>query len=265
MSTKKFICENCGNEHDGSYGSGRFCSDHCRRVYCGKRVNINGNQKCNFNSSKQRNGRKPYGTWKCERCNLIFETRAQLFAHNHEVHPILKGSSWNKGLTKETDARIAKYVNTLKDGYKSGRIKNPNLGKVHSEEFKQKVSQSMKKFFKEHPDRVPYLLNHSSKESYPEKYFRELFENEGIVGYKKDLPTLGYFLDFGFEKQKIDFEVDGSQHWNDPRIVEHDMKRNKKLIENGWTVIRIRWDDWQKKNKDERKIWIEEFKNKLNM
>ena len=26
-------CENCGNEHDGSYGSGRFCSEHCRRQY----------------------------------------------------------------------------------------------------------------------------------------------------------------------------------------------------------------------------------------
>jgi len=38
-----FKCEECGKEHDGSYGSGRFCSSHCRRVYSGKRVNINGN------------------------------------------------------------------------------------------------------------------------------------------------------------------------------------------------------------------------------
>lgn len=115
-----FKCENpdCNNEHDGSYGSGRFCSDHCRRVYCGKRVNINGNQKCNFNSSKKHNVHKPYGTWKCERCNLIFETRAQLFAHNHEVHPILKRSSWNKGLTKETDARIANAVLKISVGVK---------------------------------------------------------------------------------------------------------------------------------------------------
>ena len=34
---KNMKCENCGNEHDGSYGSGRFCSDHCRRVYSGKK------------------------------------------------------------------------------------------------------------------------------------------------------------------------------------------------------------------------------------
>jgi len=38
----------------------------------------------------------------------------------------------------------------------------------------------MKKYFKEHPDRVPYVLNHSSKESYPEQYFRIAFKNEGF-------------------------------------------------------------------------------------
>lgn len=29
-------CENCGNEHDGSYGSGRFCSSKCARSYSRK-------------------------------------------------------------------------------------------------------------------------------------------------------------------------------------------------------------------------------------
>ena len=31
-------CENCGNEHDGSYGSGRFCSKHCRCSFNAKKV-----------------------------------------------------------------------------------------------------------------------------------------------------------------------------------------------------------------------------------
>ena len=89
------ICENCGNEHDGSYGSGRFCSKKCRMSFIAKRVK---NRICNFNVHKPKS---PYGTWKCERCNLIFETRAELFKHNHEVHPIQKGSSWNKVLLKK--------------------------------------------------------------------------------------------------------------------------------------------------------------------
>ena len=30
------ICENCGKEHDGSYGSGRFCSKECARAFSSK-------------------------------------------------------------------------------------------------------------------------------------------------------------------------------------------------------------------------------------
>ena len=30
------VCENCGKEHDGSYGSGRFCSKECARSYSSK-------------------------------------------------------------------------------------------------------------------------------------------------------------------------------------------------------------------------------------
>lgn len=37
------ICENCGKEHDGSYGSGRFCSKKCARSYSTK--NTTGNFK----------------------------------------------------------------------------------------------------------------------------------------------------------------------------------------------------------------------------
>ena len=29
-------CENCKNEHDGSYGSGRFCSIKCSRGFSTK-------------------------------------------------------------------------------------------------------------------------------------------------------------------------------------------------------------------------------------
>jgi hypothetical protein len=36
-------CENCGNEHDGSYGSGRFCGSKCARGFSSKdkRLEIN--------------------------------------------------------------------------------------------------------------------------------------------------------------------------------------------------------------------------------
>ena len=121
-----FKCENpkCGKEHDGSYGSGRFCSDSCRRSYSAQQNNFVelGKQR---RSRRQMNiheqhlkARAPKGTWQCKSCNLIFETRAQLFEHNHQIHPIQKGTSWNKDLTKETDERVAKNAKHVSESFR---------------------------------------------------------------------------------------------------------------------------------------------------
>lgn len=130
-----FKCENpdCGKEHDGSYGSGRFCSAKCRHHYSAiqsaKTAIQNGTRKCNFLSSKNIHNRAKFGRWKCIRCNLIFDTRAKLVEHNHQSHPIGNYQAWNKGLTKDNDIRIAngalKISATLKNGYATGIIVSP--------------------------------------------------------------------------------------------------------------------------------------------
>ena len=87
-----FNCENpdCNKEHDGSYASGRFCCEKCRRhytsLYAAKTKRKNGTLKCNFNASKENNGRSPYGTWKCKYCGLIFKTRNELQQHIWNNH-----------------------------------------------------------------------------------------------------------------------------------------------------------------------------------
>ena len=52
--SSKFKCEYCGKEHDGKYGSGRFCSAHCARGYStlGGRSEIN--------KKRQKTARKNY-------------------------------------------------------------------------------------------------------------------------------------------------------------------------------------------------------------
>lgn len=137
------ICENCKKEHDGSYGSGRFCSDHCRRVYCGKRVNINGNQKCNFNIDIIKNKRSPYGTWTCRICKKIFDSKNKLYKHYHQFHENeLNKQIWNKGLTAKTDDRIQKISITLKNKYSTGEILPSFKGKNHSNESKVKIKNA---------------------------------------------------------------------------------------------------------------------------
>lgn len=255
-------CENCDKEHDGSYGTGRFCSKECRYGWIGKQsaktMEKHGlkNNFVNYNKGRT----SPYGTWKCSWCNKIFKTRKLLDEHKHENHPIIKGSSWNNGLTKDNDVRVAKHVNAIKEGYKSGRLKPSNLGKEHTKEHKRKISESMKKYYSEHTELAPYKLHHSSKESYPEKYFNNLLINEGITNFKKEFSIKRYSLDFAFEDNKIDLEIDGSQHYTDSRIVQHDIERTQNLEKDGWKVIRVRWNEWKKKTLEEKKEWIENFK-----
>lgn len=133
---------------------------------------------------------------------------------------------------------------------------NPDSFK-HSEETKQKISVSRKIYLKEHPDKVPYLLNHYSKgDSFAEKFFEKY-----LVGYVKKHRFETYQLDFANLERKIDLEVDGDQHFTDKRIVEHDKKRNAFLIELGWTVIRIRWSYFQEKTTEEKAILIQKLNN----
>lgn len=251
---KTYICEKCGKEHDGSYGSGRFCSKHCRCSYIASTVKHRHIPRCGKRAS--------YGTWKCEYCDdhPIFETRRQLEEHKREFHPIPKRSSWNKGLTKETDERLAKANAKLKARYASGEIVSPQKGKHLSAQQRAKTSASMKKFYKEHPELVPYKLHHSSKESYPERYFNELFAKENIVGFERDYYVDGYYLDYAFLDKKIDFEVDGSQHYVDPKIVEHDKVRTQHLKSLGWKTFRIDWRIWQKMSNNQKYEKIEELK-----
>lgn len=90
--------------------------------------------------------------------------------------------------------------------------------------------------------------------SYPEKFFRKVLENNQIEFEinkpikKRDLGIdcdSNYFLDFYIKNGKIDLEIDGKQH---KYRKEHDDKRDKSLIDNGYNVYRINWKGINTKN-----------------
>lgn len=160
-----------------------------------------------------------------------------------------KVSSWNKGLTAKTDSRVAKGAHSLVKYFETHE--SAWQGKQHTNETKQKISKSRKQYLVEHPEQVPYKLNHSSKESYPERYFNELFKNEGLTLYK-EYYCLGYYLDFCDIDKKVDIEIDGEQHYLDDKIVKHDIIRTAALEAAGWTVFRIRWASYKAMSKEQK-------------
>jgi very-short-patch-repair endonuclease len=126
------------------------------------------------------------------------------------------------------------------------KLSNNWKGRKHSQKTKDILSEKRKKFLQDNPDKVPYLLNHKSKgPSYPEIYWKDVLDSEDLK-YHEQYSVGTYSLDFAFPGKKIDLEIDGEQHYVDPRIVEHDKKRTQFLEENGWKIIRVRWSEYLK-------------------
>lgn len=75
-------------------------------------------------------------------------------------------------------------------------------------------------------------------ESYPEKFWRTVLENNRIP-YQQEVPIAGYFLDFVVQKS-IDVEIDGGFHSLPERRIS-DNRRDQVLHDLGFTVYRIPW------------------------
>lgn len=126
---------------------------------------------------------------------------------------------------------------TRSEGIKEARRLKP-LSYKPTEETKKKISQSRTKYLLDNPDKVPYRLNHSSKESYPEMIFRNALESSGIIGWKQHFQNSIYEYDFAFPEKKIDIEIDGSTHKLE-RVRQIDERRDLWSKSQGWIVIRF--------------------------
>ncbi len=168
----------------------------------------------------------------------------------HKISPATLWRAKKEGLFKPR---------TMSEGTLLYRKNNPDKIK-HTEDTKKKISEKRKKFLQENPDKIPYKLNHYSKgDSYPEQYFKEVFEKENIP-LKFHLPVGLYELDFYNEEYKIDVEIDGEQHYADKRIVESDVRRTNFLTSQGWRVYRIRWAEYQKLSHEDKCKVVDEVR-----
>lgn len=206
------------------------------------------------------------GGWKCIYCNEVLRTRKELFRHQRENHYDLKydefgkWKSRKKGRTKENDESIRRQVETFQKRYAAGEIKS-RKGHKHTEEWKRKMSEMKKQYYRDHPELVPFKLYSRNKgESYPEKYFREWLDSESIT-YKQEYRFDTYYLDFLIGN--IDLEIDGEQHFRTEARIKRDEKRNNFLESNGFQIIRIRWSHFMSLTKEERSEYLAKLKNML--
>ena len=159
---KDKVCEQCGKEHDQTYGTGRFCSKSCYKSFVASKHK--GSEKCKAHLDKLRDDgiiskAKPYGTWKCEECNLIFETRNDLNLHLQEVHSIKRLQKLENGLFK---CPYCNYIGTKMQamGHFTS-CKNHPRKEIHDLAHKQ-AGIKISKTFQEHPEKTWLGKHHSN-------------------------------------------------------------------------------------------------------
>lgn len=57
---EQFVCGTCEKEHDGSYGSGRFCSNKCARAFSTLKNRAEINKRVSMKMKGKRSGGKPF-------------------------------------------------------------------------------------------------------------------------------------------------------------------------------------------------------------
>jgi very-short-patch-repair endonuclease len=61
------------------------------------------------------------------------------------------------------------------------------------------------------------------------------------LSFRRQMPILGYIVDFACPSKRLIVELDGSQHGL-PEHAEADLKRTQAIEQLGWTVLRF-WND----------------------
>lgn len=217
------------------------------------RSSANKNLKNHIIHCKENPNRIPYV---CEACKREFEKRHSFNghkAHCGKTRPKKYNTNGRRKRPKVTKCPFCEYSNNnyLKLGGHIGsckkkpnyndwveKIRKASTGKKAKDESKIKISKSRIKYLIENPDKVPYLMHHSSKESYPEKIFRIALIENNIQGWIQEYRNGIYSYDFAFVEHKIDIEIDGNTHRSE-KVKKIDERRDLWSKEQGWRVIRI--------------------------
>ena len=157
--------------------------------------------------------------------------------------------------------RIRKNIKVKSDIETKRIASKKNIGRVVSDESKEKIRQSRINFLKEKNGDTAWERKNCGKMSYLEEWFY----NNCILKYELDKKYIiineyceqPYFIDFAFINEKIAVELDGKVHFElGNKRINHDIKKDEYLMSHGWRIFRIPYFERNEKS-------IEKFLNFL--
>ena len=177
--------------------------------------------------------------------------------------PYLSHPAWNKGKTKFSDPRIAKYGKTYHNRLQSGQLKFCWTGRKLTDEHRINISKGMKKAHLEGRAHNIGQSRWNNEPSYPEKFFTKVINrNFSDKNYKREFPFKIYSLDFAWPEKRLCIEIDGDQHQRFYEYKQRDIRKDKCLNNAGWEVLRIPWKTMfhdPKNTIKTAKLFIDEF------
>lgn len=225
-------CEYCGKEHDGSYGSGRFCCVKCARGFSTKAKR----KEISLKASRALKG-KPS------------PLRGRVFLNSPQRNP----NYW----TPEIRAKISQGVRMYYDSHPDAKQKAAEQMRKFalSEDHKKLVSRVQRDLVKA-GKHTGWSSRIGLEPSYAERFWTDVLKQNNIDfirEYKVCTAGTHYFLDF-LLGDRIDLEIDGRQH---SVRKEFDKIRDTNLRKAGYIVYRIQFVN--PKNKDKVKQDIDQF------
>jgi hypothetical protein len=204
-------CENCGTQHEGIYGSGRFCSIKCSKGFSTKSKRKEINKKV---SKKMTGIVSPLnGTGNsiikliCHLCESVFEV------------------AWNKRHQTTCSTKCAGRLRWQDHEYRDKIVKANSIIATNRHATGEKG--------------FGWQVRNKLIPSYPESIAIRTLESLDIE-YEYEMPLGKYFVDFAIHSKMIIIEIDGQQH-NKPERKKVDDIKDSLLHMNGWKVYRIKW------------------------
>lgn len=133
---------------------------------------------------------------------------------------------------------------TISEAGKLARKKYPYKT---SDRTKEKIRQGRFNYFKKIKGNTPWDRRNRREFSYLENWFKDevilKYNLQGKYDIVYEYAEYPYFIDFAFTNIKLAVELDGKCHFkNGHERLQHDINRDKILVDKGWKMYRIRYD-----------------------